>query len=557
MELFRLVGSIFVDNTEANKSIQKTDKNATSLGDKFKKGITTVAKWGAGIATAAGVAGAAMVKAAKNQAANLDVIDKASIRMGISAEKYQELAYAAELCGVEMSTMEKAAKKLEGTDLNMDDAINQLMSITDESERTKAAIDLFGESVAYQMTPLLQAGAEGMAGMRQEANDLGLVMSQDTVTAGAAMNDAFTKIDASLGAVKNSIVQSVMPYVQKLLDWVIEHMPEIQETVHKVVTKIGEIMENLKPIIKAVFEAIQNFWNTILKPVFEKIFNWIRDHMPQIKEFIRTAIDTIKGIIESLKPVLVALWNTASEIWNNYLKPILEAAFNWVRDHMPEIKQFIKDAVDAIKKVIETIKPVVEGVFNGIAYIWTNTLKPILESIIAFVRDVFKGNWSNIWNDIKNIFGAVFEGMKGLFKAPINWIIDRLNSFIRGVNKIKIPSWVPGVGGKGISISTIPRLAQGGVLEKGQVGILEGSGAEAVVPLEQNRKWISAIAEDMNANGLGGNKETVELLTKMLDKLDNLMNMGVYIDGRTLVGEIAPNMDTELGRLATRNGRFV
>jgi hypothetical protein len=43
-------------------------------------------------------------------------------------------------------------------------------------------------------------------------------------------------------------------------------------------------------------------------------------------------------------------------------------------------------------------------------------------------------------------------------------------------------------------IPEIPELAQGGVLKKGQLGLLEGSGAEAVVPLEKNTGWLDEIA---------------------------------------------------------------
>ena len=44
------------------------------------------------------------------------------------------------------------------------------------------------------------------------------------------------------------------------------------------------------------------------------------------------------------------------------------------------------------------------------------------------------------------------------------------------------------------NVPQIPQLARGGILEKGQVGLLEGNGAEAVVPLENNAKWIAATA---------------------------------------------------------------
>ncbi|MBR0523103.1 MAG: hypothetical protein IJJ75_07915, partial [Firmicutes bacterium] len=165
MEIFKLFGSIMVDSAEAEKSISKTGEKAEGLGTKLSSGIKTAAKWAAGITAGAMAVGGAMVAAAKDTAATADTIDKASQRMGVSAEAYQELAYAAEMSGVSVGALEKAAKKLECTDLNMEEAMAQIMSIEDASERAAAAADLFGESVAYEMTPLLNAGAEGMADM--------------------------------------------------------------------------------------------------------------------------------------------------------------------------------------------------------------------------------------------------------------------------------------------------------------------------------------------------------------------------------------------------------
>ena len=57
MEIFRLVGSILVDSSEADKSIQKTGDNAKSLSSKLGDGLKKVGTAAAGIATAA--AGAA------------------------------------------------------------------------------------------------------------------------------------------------------------------------------------------------------------------------------------------------------------------------------------------------------------------------------------------------------------------------------------------------------------------------------------------------------------------------------------------------------------------
>ena len=89
IELFKLVGSIMVNSDEANKSISKTEKNAEGVGNKLKSGIKTAAKWGAGVAVAAGTAITGMTKMAKSTAAHADEIDKMSQKLGMSKEGYQ------------------------------------------------------------------------------------------------------------------------------------------------------------------------------------------------------------------------------------------------------------------------------------------------------------------------------------------------------------------------------------------------------------------------------------------------------------------------------------
>ena len=76
MEIFRLFGSILIDNAEADKSISKTSDKAEGLGKKFGSGIATAAKWGTAIvggatlaAGAIGAMAAPLVKAAASASA--------------------------------------------------------------------------------------------------------------------------------------------------------------------------------------------------------------------------------------------------------------------------------------------------------------------------------------------------------------------------------------------------------------------------------------------------------------------------------------------------------
>lgn len=319
MEIFKLIGSVMVDTADAEKSIQKTGDKAEGLGNKLADGAKTAGKWAFGVAGAAAAIGTAMIAAAKDTAETADQIDKASQRMKMDAESYQELAYAAGLSGVEMSTLEKAAKKLEGTDLSMDEALDQIYSLGTAEERAAKAAELFGENVAYQMTPLLNASAEDMAAMKQEARDLGLVMGEDAVKNGAALNDMFTKVDESLGALKNGLMAEFMPYIMEILQWVIDNVPKIAATVKKV---MDMLMPIIKPILNGIMKLVEGF-TALLDG--------------DIHGFIDGILGFLGGIGEAFlnigKSIFGFLWDGLVSVWNDISNWVSDKV-NWLIDKL-------------------------------------------------------------------------------------------------------------------------------------------------------------------------------------------------------------------------------
>lgn len=318
MEIFKLFGSILIDSNEAEESIQKTESKAVKLVSALGSGIKTAAKWGASLVAGATAVAGAMVASAKGTAEALDVVDKASIRMGISAESYQELAYAAGLYGVEMSTLEEAAKKLSGTDLNLGDAIAQLQAIEDDEARAAAAMEMFGEQ-AYQLTPLLNAGTEGMEAMRKEANDLGLVMSQESVSSGAAMNDMFSKLEQTFGMVKNTIMVELMPYVMMILEWCIENLPLVAETVQKV-------MDKLMPIIAPILEAVMSLFKAVFALINGDMETFGEEVVKFFENLATAAVTLGKNILNGVLTGLKSAWSSISN-W-------VSEKVNWLIDKL-------------------------------------------------------------------------------------------------------------------------------------------------------------------------------------------------------------------------------
>lgn len=345
MELFKLFGSIMVDNEAANKSISETDSKAEGLGKKFLSGVGSAAKWGLGVAAAAGAVATGMFKAAEGAAKAADTIDKGSIRMGISKESYQELSYAAGQCGVEMGVMEKAAKKLEGTDLNLDDAMNQIMSLTSEEERSAKAAELFGETVAYQMAPLLAAGEEGFNGLKDRAHDLGLVMSDEAVDAGVKLGDTIADVKDAFGAIVTRIGTEVMPIIQTLLDWILEHMPQIEAVLNKVFEVIGFVVR-----------GIVDFWNAYLSPVFNQIVEFV---INTLAPAFMTGFQNIANFVSTAFTAIAGFWTgTLQPIFNDIIT-FLTGVFtgNW--------QQAFEGLSNIVGRVFEGMKAVIKAPLNG------------------------------------------------------------------------------------------------------------------------------------------------------------------------------------------------
>lgn len=139
----------------------------------------------------------------------------------------------------------------------------------------------------------------------------------------------------------------------------------------------------------------------------------------------------------------------------------------WFRDG---VNKFFRGVKDVGTQAFKFLGGYIGGIFDGIKKNFDNfykAAKKILNGVINFVKHVFKGEWKKAWGSVVQVFEGIFDGIVATVKAPINSMIGIINGFLRGLNHIKIPKWVPGLGGKGFHINEIPLLAKGGHLING------------------------------------------------------------------------------------------
>lgn len=197
-----------------------------------------------------------------------------------------------------------------------------------------------------------------------------------------------------------------------------------------------------------------------------------------------------------------------------------------------------------------------------------------IQRTFSHVPEWFRNTFSKAWKAVKDVFstgGKIFDGIKSgierVFTTTVNAIIRGINKVIAvpfnklnnilnrlrnlSIMKLKPFSWIGS-----LSVPQIPQLYEGAVLERGQVGLLEGKGAEAVVPLHNNRKWVSAVAQDMDAAiGGGSGSQILAILMDILEAIEELAEMGIFLDKDKLVGELAKPMDRKLGQIQAKKAR--
>ena len=121
----------------------------------------------------------------------------------------------------------------------------------------------------------------------------------------------------------------------------------------------------------------------------------------------------------------------------------------------------------------------------------------VFSNLIGFVKNVFTGQWSAAWENVKGIFSNAFQALVGIAKAPINNVINLVNGAIGAINGISvdIPEWVPKFGGQtfGVNLPKIPQLATGGIATRSTLAnIGEGGEPEAVIPLSKLSNMLGA-----------------------------------------------------------------
>lgn len=301
------------------------------------------------------------------------------------------------------------------------------------------------------------------------------------------------------------------------------------------IDKSNQAMNNAKLALADVGESVQ----ISLLPFFEMAIDALKSFKgwwDSLDQGTKNWIITIAGIIAAVGPVLVVLGMLMSSVtkiatgirvlqgvWsgmtallaaNPFVLVIagialliagLVLAYNKVEWFRNGVNAFFRGVSDVAVEVFNFMAGYMSNIFGGIIQNFQNFFdagKRIFTGFIDFITGIFTGDWERAWNGVVNIFGGIFDGIAAMAKAPFNGMIGLINAFLGGLNNIKIPKWVPGVGGKSFSISTLPYLADGGHVLNGQA--IVGEAGPELLTNKNGKTTVTPLSDEEKRKGIGG-----------------------------------------------------
>lgn len=238
-----------------------------------------------------------------------------------------------------------------------------------------------------------------------------------------------------LGVIVSDVIPGIVSGIQQAAPVIMQIVQSIANFIAGIIPVIGGFIAGIMPVISEIITFVQ----TNVLPIVQQIFSFIVSTvLPAIVSGVQFLATTITAVLSAVLPVVQSVFTT---IWN-IIQPILQQIFTTVQAVLP-----------SILAIFQNVFSTIGGIVNGLA--------TVLSGLIQFITGVFSGNWGQAWEGIKSVFSGAWDALTSIVKGVINNIIGIINGAIAGLNSIKIPDWVPVVGGKGVNIPTIPTFARG------------------------------------------------------------------------------------------------
>ena len=371
--------------------------------------------------------------------------------------------------------------------------------------------------------------------------------------AGPAVGDFARTQDGATNSTKFAMAQfrtaaetigkNLLPVVVKIADVVStlsEKFGNLSPTMQKVVVAGALLLAAIGPVVSVV-GALVTAIGFVASPVGLVVAGIAALVAGLVIAYQKS--ESFRAIVDNVARTIRDQLALAVQYVKDVVFPALVAAFNALKPTIQAVGEFLQALFARIVSVVQAMLPVWQRVFQAmvaiIQFVWPLIQNQVaaalrmIQGIIQVFTAVISGNWSGAWNGIKNVFGGIWDGIRGIVSFGVRAITSALSGLIGWVSGafsgignailapfraalgafrslwnstiggrgFTTPDWVPGIGGREFRI---PTLHNGGVVPGRR-------GAEVMANLQAGEMVLSLAQVDAmrNARAVTGGGGTV------------------------------------------------
>lgn len=212
--------------------------------------------------------------------------------------------------------------------------------------------------------------------------------------------------------------------------------------------------------------------------------------------------DTVKEVVAVVTDAIVAAWNWVVDSVK-YLMGLLFDIYTYPYRKAWELIQYIvKLIVEAWRGFVDTMRWLFGQVYDVITYPFRRAW-----DFVKYIGEQLGGIWTGFLGTLRYVFGQVYDVITYPFRRAMDAIKWLWNTTVGGFG-FTLPSWIPGgIGGKEFRI---PKMAEGGIVNRPTLAMIGEAGPEAVIPLGRSGNafgttinvYVSALNADADTGRL-------------------------------------------------------
>lgn len=458
----------------------------SSIGDKFTSAGKALAPFSAAAGAALTGFGALGIKAAATGAE----IDDLSLRLGISAEKVQEWQYVAVQTGVSTEvfnkalvkaraamldlstgTINNASKSLQSLGLNMssfankeemfDGVINALAGMEDKTLQAAYANEIFGDKIANEMLPFLNAGTDAINQFKDEFASMSYLTNEQVATLATLddtiflLKESIKNVGLQIGAsfapllkqIAETINNNVIPKLQKLAEWfnslslsqqefavkalmVVAALAPLALGIGKIVSTVGSLIQAI-PALNGVLATLAANPIILIIAAVAAILLILYTQCEAFRESISNLVSMLGSALQPVLDVIMGLLQTVMDL----LSPILQLLGGILGTVINLVVTALQPFFDIVSVIFELLKPLIEIALIPLRLQFSLLQVPlqVIGQLLGWLTPLFE----LFGNVVTKIFGGVVKVINfvlGFIEDAVNFVIGIINGLIDGVN---------------------------------------------------------------------------------------------------------------------------